>query len=61
VTQPSKELAICRHLRGATAIDAGSLEARKLLILIIFIALGLTWSIVGVASVNRRVAGSNPA
>jgi hypothetical protein len=42
-------------------IDAGSLAARKLLILIIFIITGLTWSIFGVASVHRRVAGSNPA
>jgi hypothetical protein len=61
VTEPLERLAIHRHLRRATAIDAGSLAGRKLLSLIIFIALGLTRSICGGASVNRRVAGSNPA
>jgi hypothetical protein len=43
------------------AIDAGSLAARKSLSLIIFIIIHRTQSIVRVASVNRRVAGSNPA
>jgi len=41
-------------------IDAGSLAARKSLTLIIFIISHRIRSIFGVASVNRRVVGSNP-
>jgi hypothetical protein len=61
VTEPLEKLAIHRRLPQATAIDAGSLAGRKSLSLIIFIALGLIRSISGVAPVNPRVAGSNPA
>jgi hypothetical protein len=61
VTQPLTKLAIYRHLFGVMAIDDGSLAARNSLIFIIFVALRLTRSIFGAASVNRRVAGSNPA
>jgi hypothetical protein len=42
-------------------IDPGSLAARKSLSLITFIIIHRTPSIFGAASVNRRVAGSNPA
>ena len=61
VTYPSEQLAIYCRLQRAMAIDAGSLAARKSLILIIFIISHRTRSIFRAASVNRRVAGSNPA
>jgi hypothetical protein len=61
VTEPSEKLAIYRHLRRAMTIDPGSLAARKSLSLITFIIIHRTRSIFGAASVNRRVAGSNPA
>lgn len=61
VTELLEKLAIHRRLPRATAIDAGSLAARKSLSLIIFIISHRTRSIFGAASVNRRVVGSNPA
>jgi len=54
-------MAIDHRLRCSTVIYGGSLAVRKSLRVIIFIVVRRIRSIFSAASVNRRVAGSNPA